>query len=72
VYKDELVFVIYRSVNDSSGWTHIYVKSWACAQSVLTSADLLLHKVGSVCRYQYVFFSPTETGSDIVDCFCTN
>jgi len=58
VYKDELVFVAYRSVNISSGLTCVYVLSWPCVYSVVTcsgpSGTYLLHKVGSVCSYSFI------------------
>ena len=58
VYKDELIFVVYRSVNISSGRTCVYINSWPCVYSVVTcsgpSGTYLLHKVGSVCSHSFI------------------
>ena len=58
VYKDELIFVAYRSVNISSGRTCVYINSWPCVYSVVTcsgpSGTYLLCKVGSVCSHSFI------------------
>jgi len=36
LFKDELVFVVYRSVQFSSGLTCVYINSWPYVYSVVT------------------------------------
>ena len=64
VFKDELVFVAYRSLHISYGLSCVYINSWPCVYSVVTcsgpSATYLLHKLGSVCSHSFIALACAE------------